>query len=340
MDSLQHRGITELHLHLEGSLPVKTAVAIAKMRHHPWGLLTPSQLRRQFSYASFDDFLAAIREMCRVLADPAALRRAAKELSLELRCHDVEYAEVYTSPYIYVRWGLDYSDVLMAVDEGFAEGEAEGGARCMILLDSVRQWGADAAHVVLDGFEATGAPRVIGFGLGGEERVPLADFGGVFERVRALGLRTVVHAGEGTNARDVWDAIDVLGVDRVAHGIRAVDDAELMRVLADRRIPLDVAITSNYRTRVVTANPHPVRQLVDAGVVVTLSTDDPSLFRTSMSREYARAKRWGALTDAELREIAINGIEASFASELEKETLRFSLASRWPSEDEVVLAAG
>ena len=330
MEGPRHRGITELHLHLEGSLPVATAIEIAKLRNHPWGLLTPAQLRRTFRYASFDDFLAAIREMCRVLADPIALRRAARELSLELRCHDVEYAEVYTSPYIYVRWGLDYSQVLSAVDDGFAEGEAEGGTRCMILLDSVRQWGPEAAHVVLDGLEKTNAPRVIGFGLGGEERVPLKDFTDVFDRVRDLGLRTVVHAGEGTNARDVWDAIDILGVDRVAHGIRAIEDEQLMRTLAERKTPLDLAVTSNYRTRVVTTQPHPVRQLIDAGIVVTLSTDDPSLFRTSLSREYVRARRWGALTVDELRGIAVNGIEASFASELEKQRLRFELDARWP----------
>lgn len=323
-------GVSELHLHLEGSLPVKAAVEIAKMRSHPWGLLTPAQLRRRFSYASFDDFLAAIRDMCRVLADPWALERAARELSLELRCHGVHYAEVYTSPYIYVRWGIEYSKVLEAVDRGFETGEAAGGASCAILLDSVRQWGSDAAHVVLDGLEQSDAKRVIGFGLGGEERIELGMFRDVYDRARALGLRTVAHAGEGTNAADVWKAIDDLGVDRIAHGIRAIDDPKLMRALADRRIPLDIAVTSNYRTRVVRETPHPIRQLFDAGIMVTLSTDDPSLFRTSLSREYHRARRYAGMTEQELRVVALNGIDASFAADERKRDLHEALAELWP----------
>lgn len=326
-------GVTELHLHLEGSLPARSAVEIAKMRSHPWGMLTPAQLRRRFSYTSFDEFLAAIREMCRVLADPLALERAARELSIELKCHGVEHAEVYTSPYIYVRWGIEYAKVLEAVDRGFAAGEAAGGTNCAILLDSVRQWGADAAHRVLDGLEESRVSRVIGFGLGGEERVGLEAFQEVYDRARSLGLRTVVHAGEGTTAADVWKAIDVLQVDRVAHGIRATEDRLLMRTLAERRIPLDLAVTSNYRTRVVTTAPHPIRQLFDAGVKVNLSTDDPSLFRTSLSREYRRARRYGTMSERELRVVAENGIEASFVGDELKAKLRERLAEVWPEDD-------
>ena len=110
----------------------------------------------------------------------------------------------------------------------------------------MRQWGPEAANKVLDGLEANPVPRTIAFGLGGEERVPLEEFRQVYERARGMGLRTVVHAGEGTSPDDVWKAIDVLGVDRVAHGIRGVTDRELLATLARRRIPLDLAVTSNY----------------------------------------------------------------------------------------------
>lgn len=322
-------GITELHLHLEGSLCVESAVEIAALRSHPWGALSAAQLRKRFAFTDFLDFLRSIRDMCMVLASPEALERAAYELSLKLRREGVEYAEVYTSPYIYVRWGLDYGEVLRAVDRGFARAEERGGARCAILLDSVRQWGAEAANKVLDGLEANPVPRTIAFGLGGEERVPLEEFRQVYDRARGMGLRTVVHAGEGTSADDVWKAIDVLGVDRIAHGIRGVVDRELLSTLARRRIPLDLAVTSNYRTRVVTDVPHPIRALLDAGVIVTLSTDDPSLFRTDLPREYVRARRFGQLNDDELRQVAQNGVDASFASEHTKQSLRHLLEQRF-----------
>lgn len=320
-------GITELHLHLEGSLSIESAIAIAAMREHPWGKLTPKQLRLRFRYASLNDFLGCIREMCQVLSALDALERASFELSLFLAKHGARYAEVYASPYIYVRWGHDYCDVLRAIDRGFARGEAAGGARCTILLDSVRQWGPEAAMIVLEGCEAAGVTRVVGFGMGGEEIVPLETFLPAYEKARRLGLKTLVHAGEEAGVTDVWKAVDVLGVDRIAHGIRAVNDPALMRVLRDRAIPLDLAITSNYKTAAV-RGPHPVRQLVDAGIIVTLSTDDPSLFRTNLVREYQRARRFGGIHREELWAIAANGIACSFASPEEKAMLHEELKRR------------
>jgi aminodeoxyfutalosine deaminase len=320
-------GISELHLHLEGSLSVESAIEIAAMRGHAWGALSPLALRRKFRYGSLNDFLAVIREMCIVLSTCDVLERAARELSLSLAASGVEYAEVYCSPYIYVRWGLDFNEVLRSVDRGFAEGAAAGGCDCAILLDSVRQWGPDAAAVILDSFARDPIPRVAGFGLGGEERIPLADFRDIYERARAAGLRTVVHTGEVGPPEDVITAIDVLGVDRIAHGISAVRDRGVLRRLAESNVALDLSVTSNYRTASV-RGPHPVRQLVDAGVAVTLSTDDPSLFRTTLPQEYERARRFGRLSDGELAGIARNGVTRSFAAPAQQALLLQRLEKR------------
>ena len=301
----------ELHLHLEGSLAIASAIEIAAERGHRWGRLTHAQLRREFQYRNFQDFLKTIVEMCRVLSSIGALERAAFELSIALVGSGVEYAEVYCSPNIFVRWGLDGREVLEALDRGFSRGEEEGGARCAVLLDSVRQFGVEAAHLVLDLHEAMPLPRVVGFGLGGDETISLRDFRSVYERARALGLATVAHAGEMGPPGDVADALDVLQCDRIAHGIRAVEDRGLLRALASRRVPLDIAITSNYRTGAA-RGAHPLRALLDHGVAVTLSTDDRSLFRTDLPREYARARRCGA-TEAELAQIARNSVAFSFA---------------------------
>lgn len=324
--------LTELHLHLEGSLSLGSAIEMAAMRNHPWGMLSVSQLRKSLRFESLNDFLSSVREMCTVIASPEGLQRTARELSLFLSAHRVLYAEVYCSPYIYVRWGMDYHDALGSMDRGFEEGQALGGANCRILLDTVRQWGPEAADVVLGKYLEKPISRVVGFGIGGAEIIDLAEFVPVLKRARNAGLRVTTHAGESGGVEDVWKAIDVLKVDRIAHGVRSVDDPLLLRTLAERRIPLDLAVTSNYRTASVRGK-HPLRQLLDAGVVVTLNTDDPSLFRTDPEREWRRAVRFGGLSPQETLQIARNSIEVSFATEPVKAGLRSELASRVSAAD-------
>lgn len=307
-------GVAELHLHMEGSLSIPSAIELAHGRHHRWGSMTASEIRKELRFDSFSGFLAAIRDMCFILCSAEGLERASRELSLFLSRHGVAWAEVYCSPLIYIRWGMEPSVVFEALDRGFADGERLGGTQCVILLDSVRQWGPDAASRVLEHHAASPLPRVVGFGLGGEETVPLDEFRDVFKQARALGLRTLVHAGEMAGSDDVRAAIDKLEVDRVAHGIGAVDDPGLLAEIARRKIPLDVALTSNYRTGAV-RGAHPIRKLIDHGIKVTLGSDDPSLFRTNLRKEFQRAAMCCELTRNELIAIARNGIDASFAEE-------------------------
>jgi len=318
---------TELHLHFEGSLSIDSAIELAAKRGLPWGELTASRLRRRFSYPDFHSFLMAVKGMAEVLCSLEAIERNARELSLFLANHGVSYAEVYFSPYIYVGWGLDGAEVMKAVERGFSVAENADGARCAILLDSVRQWGPDAANRVLDLHEATPLGRVVGFGLGGEESVPFTEFRAAFERARRLGLHLAVHAAETGDAADVGEAIDVLGVERIAHGIRAVEDRGVLTRLRESGVPLDLAITSNYRTGVV-KGPHAIRRLLDEGIPVTLSTDDPSLFRIDLPREFRRVRRVCGVSEEELHEIARNGVRYSFADELTKARLLAELERR------------
>ena len=319
-------GVTDLHVHLEGSL-FPDAAAELVTSDHPWAGLTGSEIRKRFRFASFAEFLAAVRDMCLLLRSAEALASAAKALSVFLSQNGIEYAEVYHSPHIFVRWGMEYHEVLDAVEAGFEDGERRGGARCMILLDTVRQWGAEPAEKIVDEQQKRRKGRVIGFGIGGDETVSLVGFQKAFEGARVLGLGTVAHAGEHGPASDVADALDCLGVDRIAHGIRALDDPGLINEIRSRGVALDLAVTSNYRTKAVSGT-HPIRYLIDAGVAVTLGTDDPSLFRTDPIREFRRARRFGRLDESELTAIARSGIEHSFATDEEKRHFRTALSQR------------
>lgn len=259
--------------------------------------------------------------MCELLCTEDALTLAARELSLLYGRDGVTYSEIYVSPYIYERWGLSWSDSMGAVDAGFHAGEELSGARITILLDSVRQWGVEAATRVLDAYEEHRWPRVVGFGLGGEESVPLDEFSAVYERARGLGLATVVHAGETGPASDVATAIEVLGVDRIAHGVRAIEDREVLSILRSANVPLDLAITSNYVTGVVAREErHPVRELVDAGVTVSFGCDDPAIFGTTPSLELEAAARLGALSWEEIEAIVANAPTLAFTDQNRERT--------------------
>ena len=320
-------GVTELHLHLEGSLPSALAITLASRLDHAWGRLSVPELNREFRFRTFDAFLEVIKKMCRVLSSTVALQTASKSLSLFLEDHGVLYAEIYFSPHIFGRWGLSFDDSSNAVCKGFDEGESEGGADCRILYDTVRQWGPEPAESILRDHERTSLKRAVGFGIGGDETEPLERFVDVFSRARDLGLRTTAHAGELGPPGDVATAIDRLKVDRVAHGIRALEDPGLIREIVSRRIPLDLALTSNYRTGAVRGL-HPVRQLLDAGVIVTLNTDDPGIFRTSPTSEFKRAARWAGIKPTELDRIAENAISASFADDSTRAGLLEALSNR------------
>ena len=283
--------LADLHLHFEGSVPRETLVAIAARNRHAFG--TGDAFERALAASrQSHSFLRLFADCCRLYSSPADYREAAVALGRKL-AQELAHAEIYVSPEIWSRFGLDPAAVLAAIDAGFEEAEGATGARFLLLLDSVRQWGADAAERVLDLHEKAKLPRVVGFGIGGEEdSVAAGAFRPAYERARRLGLGTAIHAGEWSGAHSVAAALDALPLDRIDHGIRAAEDAGVMARLASSGATLCAAPSSNLSTSVYGAwSDVPLRRLLDAGVSVCLSADDPTIFSTSTAREYALAGR-------------------------------------------------
>lgn len=251
---------------------------------------------RRRALGSPEAFFSFYRDVCRQIRSAADYGAVARALVTRLAKERIRHAEVYVSPAVAEKLGLDWFDVREALEAVFAAHEAAGRGRIVVLLDAVRHWGAESASRVLDLHERSPWPRAAGFGLGGEETAfPARDFADAFRRARRLGLMPVAHAGEWAGPDSVAETLTHLSPVRLAHGIRAAEDPALLALLARRSIVCDVCPTSNLATGAVPRGAtHPVRALLAAGVPVTLSTDDPGLFGTMLRREFRRVAGWGA----------------------------------------------
>ncbi len=310
----------DCHLHFEGCLPPAEIQRLAARSGHPFADAAAFQDARRRARDS-NAFLLLFAEVCRLFRRPEDYVAAAMAVAGSLADDGLRYAEVYFSPEIPARFGLDAGACLEAIDVGFREALEARGILCRILLDAVRHWGPESAERVLDLYERMPLPSIVGFGLGGDENAyPAAAFAGTYLRARALHLRTSVHAGEWAGPESVRDALDALRPDRIDHGIAAAADPELLARLAGEDTILCVAPSSNLATGAVAhVSVHPLKTLLAAGVRVSLSADDPALFATSTAGEYRFAREKLGLTDADVRQLAGNAFHAAFCSREERE---------------------
>ncbi len=286
----------ELHLHLEGAVSPPALVRLSSRTPEPIFPDVASVRARRLRLGSPEAFLGFYRDVCRQISSAADYALVARSLTARLAKERIRHAEVYVSPAVAERLGLDWYDVREVLENVFAAHEAAGRGRIVVLLDVVRHWGPASARRVLDLHAKSPWRRAAGFGLGGEEAAfPARDFTEAFRRARRLGLMPVAHAGEWAGPDSVAETLEALRPVRLAHGIRAAEDPALLRLLARRGIVCDVCPTSNLATGAVAAGAaHPVRALLAAGVPVTLSTDDPGLFGTTLWKEFRRVAGWGA----------------------------------------------
>lgn len=295
----------ELHLHLEGAVPAGALVRLSSRSPDAIFPDLAAVRARRRSLSSKDAFFAFYRDVCRELRSPADYALVARGLVSRLARENVRWTEVLVSPAVVEKIGLDWFEVADALERVFAGHERKGRGRVRVLLDLVRHWGPESAARVLDLHAERPWRRVVGFGLGGDETaLPARDFAEVYRRGRSAGLLPIVHAGEWAGPDSVAEALRFLGPVRIAHGIRAVEDPALLKELARKGVFCDVCPTSNLRTGAVArGEAHPLRRMLRAGLRVTLSTDDPGLFGTTLVGEYRRAASWGA-TGAELARCA------------------------------------
>ncbi|OAN45039.1 adenosine deaminase [Chloroflexus islandicus] len=313
----------ELHLHLEGAVAPRTFLELSQRNGIPLPVRTEQELAALFHYEDFHAFLGAFMALAATIVHGEDFELLAFDLGMELAAQHVVYAEVMLSPMQHVRRGVDLREALAGTAAGFARAAQHGGPRVGLVLDYGRQYGAAAAWPILETAIACRSIGVVGWSIGGNEiGHPPEEFIELFAAARAAGLGVMAHAGEVVGPASVWGAIDVLEVSRIGHGIRSVDDPALLAALAARGIVLDVCPSSNIRTKAITAWPaHPLRQLYDAGVPVTINSDDPTFFETTITEEFRRAAHYLGFTAADFCAMTRTAAQATFLPPAERAAL-------------------
>jgi len=308
----------ELHLHLEGSIAPATAVELAA-RHGV--TVTEAEVSQRYAPGDFAKFLDAFKWVTSFLRTPADYALITERLADELLAQNVVYAEVTVSIGVMLLRKQDPLANFAAIRKA-AAAYTSRGLKLNWIFDAVRQFGVAAAEAVVDLASKCVGEGVVGFGIGGDELVlPTADFCGVYERAWTAGLGRLIHVGEIGDAKSVREAVEILGVSRIGHGIAAMNSHEVMDFLAQREITLELCPTSNIRTGALarqlgqasaTIDKHPLKTLFNRGISVTLSTDDPAMFETSLLAEYERAADGMGISADSLGNIAEMGFESAF----------------------------
>ena len=300
----------ELHLHLEGSVTPETLVELRR-RHGKQSTLDEAEALYQ--YQDFPGFLMAFKILTEDLATADDYELIAYRLMEQLKNENVLHAEVYVSVGICLWRKLDFEAIFEGLERGRERGERDFGVSWLWIFDAVRQFGPGAAHEVFEWAAKYRDRNVVGVGIGGDEqKAPPEQFREAYAYAARQGLRLTAHAGESAGPESIWGALN-LGAERIGHGLTAGHDRELIEELATRQIPVEICLTSNLRTGCcINASDHPVRRYFDQGLMITLNSDDPAMFCTSLNREYEVAQAQFGFSDEHLRELARNSFEASF----------------------------
>ncbi|MEV6814580.1 adenosine deaminase [Micromonospora sp. NPDC051296] len=305
----------ELHVHHVGSASPRIVAELAA-RHEGRSPVPadPQLLADYFAFRDFAHFIEVYLSVVDLIRDQEDVWILTHEVARELARQQVRYAELTVTPYSHVKRGIPAPAFCEAIEDARKRAAADFGIELRWCFDIPGEAGLPAAEETLRISLDERPDGLVSFGLGGPEiGVPRPQFKPYFDQARAAGLRSVPHAGETTGPQTVWDALRELGAERIGHGISAAEDPQLLTYLAERQIGMEVCPTSNVRTRAVARiEEHPLPRLIEAGLLVTINSDDPPMFGTTLNDEYAVAAQLLDAGPAQLAELARNAVTASF----------------------------
>ncbi len=342
---------SELHVHLRGSIPIEIFTELLnkystknilekipqehKSMYEQYENIRPfmsprhwevDEVSELFRYKTFPQFLAAFRFTGCFIWDKNDLRKLIKGTLLKLKSQNIVYAEITISIIEYLRQGIPIQDIGSSLDE-LAE---SCGIKVKWIIDLVRDTGVFEALALLKKIIDLHCKNIVGITLGGSEHLfPPAQFKDVYAIAHEHGLRLTIHAGEALGPESIWDAVKILGAERIGHGVRAIEDEALLKYLIENNIPLEICPTSNIRTGIYPSYEyHPIRSLFEAGVPLTVNSDDPTFFNTSLIDEYTHLYNLG-IHHTDIFKIIKNGFKYSFLPQEKIESYLSTLEEKW-----------
>ena len=249
----------------------------------------------------------------------------------DLNAQHVKYAEAFYAPGGYQDRGLSVQGITESLIAGKERAYQDFGIRCELIIDLIRAHGQEKGMFYLDEVTPYLGKGVIGIGLGGPEHdFPADPYKELYQEAKHRGFRLTAHAGEAAGAYSIRAAVEKLGAERIGHGLRAYEDPKLVSLLKERQIPLEMCVVSNVKTGVCESlEAHPIKHYFDEGLMVTVNSDDPTMFNTSISKEYLVLLQKLDFTIADLKQVSLNGIEASFLTREEKQRVRDQFEEEW-----------
>jgi len=322
---------TELHLHLEGAIPLETLYNFIQRQGADPSVSTFEGLERKLRYTDFAHFIDVWTWKNTFIKEERDFEEIAYQVLRKLSKQNVKYLEAFYSPGDYRRQGLSVQGITENIIKGKERAYNDFGIRSELIVDLIRDHGPEVGMQRLDEVTPFLGKGIIGIGLGGSEQAFPADpYEFVYKEARKRGFRLTAHAGEVVGPESIWAAIKKLGSERIGHGVRAKEDPQLVSFLKERQIPLEICVVSNVKTKVFeSVEAHPIKQYFEDGLMVTVNSDDPTMFNTSITQEYSILAQKLCFTPRDMKRLTMNSVEASFMSDKDKEYMRSQFDKEW-----------
>lgn len=321
----------ELHLHLEGAIPLETLFGLIQRQGTEPSIRNLDDLRAKLTYTDFAHFLKLWGWKNTFIKKERDFEEIAYQVLGDLSKQNVKYVEAFYSPGDYGRQGLSVEGITECLIEGKERAYHDFGIGCELIVDLIRDHGPEIGLQRLEELTCYLGKGLMGIGLGGSEQTfPAGPYAHVYKEARERGFRLTAHAGEAAGADSIRAAVEKLGVERIGHGVRAYEDRQLVSLLGERQIPLEMCVISNVRTKVCkSVEAHPIRQYFKQGLMVTVNSDDPAMFNTSLTEEYLVLAQKLGFTLNDIKCVSANAIEASFMTDQDKKLMKSQFEEEW-----------